>query len=230
MTIDQRNSSLLTPPSQKQRPRKQKEKISLKRPSQERSRLTVQSVLEACSRLIAQKGFFGISTEMIAKEAGISIGSLYQFFGNKESVVSALIQDLFQKDRERLDAGIDQLLNLKIEDRIERFIDITIQLHEEQMDLRARIQHLQIYLSDSKFYTEKIKYYQSLLKLLIPNRPQDRDIEIMTQVMAQTLVGLLSTSRKETLDLRRNAVRDEIYRLFKGFFLDSGQDPLKAAG
>lgn len=72
--------------------RKKKTKIQVKSPTQERSKQTVSSILEACARIISREGYFAVTTDKIAVEAGVSIGSLYQFFGNKESVVSALIK------------------------------------------------------------------------------------------------------------------------------------------
>ena len=69
--------------------KKSKTKLQLKAPTQERSRQTVATILEACERIMIREGFYGVTTDKIAKEAGVSIGSLYQFFGNKESVVSA---------------------------------------------------------------------------------------------------------------------------------------------
>ena len=80
--------------------KKKKTKIQVKAPTQERSRQTVSTILNACSRILIREGFFGVTTDKIAKEAGVSIGSLYQFFGNKESVVSAVIHNLLDQDKQ----------------------------------------------------------------------------------------------------------------------------------
>jgi AcrR family transcriptional regulator len=68
--------------------------------SQERSRLTVDAILEATARILVKEGYDRASTNKIAAAAGVSIGSLYQYFPSKEAVVAALIerhtQALFQ--------------------------------------------------------------------------------------------------------------------------------------
>src|SRR5690606_27088448 len=69
-----------------QNPKKKKKKLQLKAPTQERSKQTVNTLVTSCSQILREEGFFGVTTDKVAKLAGISIGSLYQFFGNKESV------------------------------------------------------------------------------------------------------------------------------------------------
>jgi AcrR family transcriptional regulator len=67
-------------------------KYRRKKPQQERARVTVAAILEAAGQLLVQKGFAGSSTNAIAKRAGVSIGSLYQYFPNKESIFLALLE------------------------------------------------------------------------------------------------------------------------------------------
>jgi AcrR family transcriptional regulator len=61
-----------------------------KSPSQERSRLTVERILEAAARIFHEQGYAGATTNDIADEAGLSIGSLYQYFPNKDALLAAL--------------------------------------------------------------------------------------------------------------------------------------------
>ncbi len=63
-----------------------------KRPVQERSRHTVESILEATSQVLVQRGYEGTTTGAVVERAGVSIGTLYQYFPNKESLVVALIE------------------------------------------------------------------------------------------------------------------------------------------
>jgi AcrR family transcriptional regulator len=61
-----------------------------KSPSQERSRLTVERILDAAARIFHEQGYAGATTNDIADEAGLSIGSLYQYFPNKDALLAAL--------------------------------------------------------------------------------------------------------------------------------------------
>ena len=68
--------------------------------SQKRSRATVDALVEATARILIKEGFARASTNRIAATAGVSIGSLYQYFPSKEALVAAVIerhaQDLSQ--------------------------------------------------------------------------------------------------------------------------------------
>ena len=62
-----------------------------KAPRQARSQETVAVILEASARILESDGLRGLNTNAIAARAGVSIGSLYQYFPNKDSIVLALI-------------------------------------------------------------------------------------------------------------------------------------------
>ncbi|MCA8900002.1 MAG: TetR/AcrR family transcriptional regulator [Hyphomonas sp.] len=62
-----------------------------KSPVQARSTATVDAILEAAARILESEGFEGYTTNAIAKRAGVSIGSLYQYFPNKDAVTAALV-------------------------------------------------------------------------------------------------------------------------------------------
>src|SRR5215468_4646197 len=65
--------------------------------SQERSRLTVEALLEATARILTKEGYDRASTNRIADVAGVSIGSLYQYFPSKEALVAAVIDRHMQE-------------------------------------------------------------------------------------------------------------------------------------
>lgn len=61
-----------------------------KKPRQERSLVTYDAILEAATRIFGERGYAGANTNDIAELAGVSIGSLYQYFPNKDALVGAL--------------------------------------------------------------------------------------------------------------------------------------------
>jgi len=65
-----------------------------KAPTQERSRQMVQRLLEATSACVADMGLDNTTTNHIAERAGVSVGSLYQYFPNKESLLEALLEKM----------------------------------------------------------------------------------------------------------------------------------------
>lgn len=73
-------------------------------PRQERSQQTVELMFEATARLIERDGLERLSTNRIAQESGLSIGSLYQYFPNKQSLLLAMAQ----REMERSAAEVDR--------------------------------------------------------------------------------------------------------------------------
>ena len=74
------------------------EKNSLKprkKPIQKRSKITVDAIYEAALQLFTQEGYSAITTDKIARRAGVSIGTLYQYFPNKESILVGMWEQVF---------------------------------------------------------------------------------------------------------------------------------------
>jgi AcrR family transcriptional regulator len=63
-----------------------------KRPRQQRSRETVEAILEAAAQLFQRDGYTATTTNKVAERAGVSIGSLYQYFPNKDALLVALAE------------------------------------------------------------------------------------------------------------------------------------------
>lgn len=63
-----------------------------KSPKQARSAATVEIILEAAARILESKGLNGYTTNAVAERAGVSVGSLYQYFPGKDALTGALIR------------------------------------------------------------------------------------------------------------------------------------------
>jgi AcrR family transcriptional regulator len=62
-----------------------------KKPVQKRSQVTVDAIIEAAARSFVREGYASATTNRIAEVAGVSVGSLYEYFPNKASLLLALI-------------------------------------------------------------------------------------------------------------------------------------------
>mgnify|MGYP003597153915 FL=1 len=62
-----------------------------KEPKQSRARVTVEAILEATAHILTEGGYDALTTNHVAKRAGVSIGSLYQYYPSKEALVGELM-------------------------------------------------------------------------------------------------------------------------------------------
>lgn len=76
-------------------------------PKQERSRQRYNQMLNTAARLFAEQGIDQVTTNHIAAEATVSIGSLYQYFPNKEAIIKALIDRYMESVRNVFPQKID---------------------------------------------------------------------------------------------------------------------------
>lgn len=69
----------------------------LKRPSQQRARFTVAAIYEAFVRIWQARGWAGVTTRAVALEAGCSVGTLYEYFPNKEALLSGFVRHAIER-------------------------------------------------------------------------------------------------------------------------------------
>jgi len=84
-----------------------------KTPRQARSRSTVEAILEAAERVLRSEGYEAASTNRMARVAGFSVGSLYQYFDDKRAVVGALLDQALKSEATRLAQALDSLARVE---------------------------------------------------------------------------------------------------------------------
>jgi len=97
--------------------------------SQERSRATVDALLEATARVLINEGYDLASTNRIAEVAGVSIGSLYQYFPSKEALVAAIIDRHTQQISQVTRNAVVKMAARPIEDAAREFVSVAIDAH-----------------------------------------------------------------------------------------------------
>ncbi len=106
-----------------------------KRPRQARSQATVDAILHATTRVLVRHGFDGLTTNAVATRAGVSIGSLYQYFPNKEALVAALIERHIEDMNAAILAELARVAKLPIAQAARSVIELTIRAHAIEPEL-----------------------------------------------------------------------------------------------
>jgi AcrR family transcriptional regulator len=81
-------------------------------PRQARSIATCDAIVEACARLLQAGDYAAVTTNHIAERAGVSVGTLYEFFPNKEAIVATLTERRLARLSEVVSDGLEVALAL----------------------------------------------------------------------------------------------------------------------
>lgn len=96
---------------------------------QDRSKSTVDAILRATARILVKEGYEHTSTNRIAEMAGVSIGSLYQYFPNKEAIVAALLERHTTDMTRLLTEAASQAVTWPLERAVRHIIEAMIDAH-----------------------------------------------------------------------------------------------------
>lgn len=106
------------------------ERAKRRQPAQARSRATVDAMLEAARLVLAQDGAEGLTTNRVAEVAGVSIGSLYQYFDSRETLLDAVVDAFRAEGVRRLDdvlraaLSAPQAVTCTVETYVHTYVDV----------------------------------------------------------------------------------------------------------
>jgi AcrR family transcriptional regulator len=97
--------------------------------SQDRSKATVDALLAATARILVKEGYDRASTNKVAEAAGVSIGSLYQYFPSKEALVAAVIERHIGEMMDVVRASLVRVALLPLADAARELVRVMIDAH-----------------------------------------------------------------------------------------------------
>jgi AcrR family transcriptional regulator len=106
-----------------------------KAPRQSRSQATVTAILDATARILVERGFGAASTNAVAERAGVSVGSLYQYFPSKEALVSALHVRHGEQMMAVIQRALTKAMDATLAEAVGGLIEATVEAHRVEADL-----------------------------------------------------------------------------------------------
>lgn len=106
-----------------------------KHASQARSRATVDALVEATARILVSEGYDLANTNRIAEKAGVSIGSLYQYFPGKDALVAAVIDRHKEEVMRVVRSALAEVDALPVEAAVRRLVAVAIDAHRVDPEL-----------------------------------------------------------------------------------------------
>lgn len=189
------------------------EETTLRRsPRQERSQRRVDAIFDAAADLLVEVGFEALSTSAIAARAGISVGSLYQFFPNKEAVMHALglryLDDLRQTS-----AGVftRDAIYVPLPVMTARTVDWLVEFNQSHPCFNQLFSGVwvspELQEAETALMTEMVGHIAVILRGQAPNH-DPAHLERCAYVVMHIIKGLLPMIQTGDSDLNPEAVRE----------------------
>ena len=116
--------------------------VPRKRPRQARAAATVEAIIEASARILEAEGLAGFNTNAVAALAGVSIGSLYQYFPGKEAILAALARREAEAFDAALGVALGEIGDLGTPSAVARLAQVAVD-HQTRHTRLARILDLE---------------------------------------------------------------------------------------
>ncbi|MBI1210969.1 MAG: TetR family transcriptional regulator [Alphaproteobacteria bacterium] len=207
-----------------------------KMPAQDRSRATVELILDAAARILVKGGYNAFTTNRVAERAGVSVGSLYQYFPNKESLLGELMRRHVAELERGLAAITADAAKRPIADTVRALIEESVRAHlidpELHRVLSEEVPHLGS-LDWRHAYearcTQRVREFLEARRSELSVTDLDLAIYLVTRTV-ETAVHDAVGHRAE--DLRSGALAEELSRMITVYLTGKApavRRPLKVA-
>jgi AcrR family transcriptional regulator len=192
--------------------------------AQQRSRATVDALVEATARILVRGGFDRASTNRIAEAAGVSVGSLYQYFPSKEALVVAVLKRHQQEIMQMVQGELAEALAEPVDKAVRKLVAVAVKAHRVDPRLhRVLAEQIPRVGKLEKLETFNRENYTLFLTFLERHRKEVRvhDLELasflcVTAIEALTHNAVLHYSKMLSDDAMEKLI-DEGARLVTGY-------------
>jgi len=164
-----------------------------KEPKQARSRATVDAIVDAGTQVLGQKGWARFTTNEVADVAGVSIGSLYQYFPNKLSLIEAIRRRHFDDVLDVVKSASES--GSPLEKGVDSLVQGMFSVHGSHPALhRALLEEVPhsegMRSAHDKFESQYLRHYKAFVSRHRKRRGSKRD-EVAAQVLSAAVEGVV---------------------------------------
>jgi AcrR family transcriptional regulator len=185
-----------------------------KSPRQVRSADTVETILAAAARILERESLAGFNTNRVAEVAGVSVGSLYQYFPNKSALIAALIDRHQGSLAEAVEACVAAHEGRTLRDALYALADLGIEQQYRRPLLAAALDHEETRLPLGSRLRESEQRIGAAVGMLLARHAAELAVPVQPGVvhdvfvLAKALIEADATAgRTPTPDLRERIVR-----------------------
>jgi len=201
-----------------------------KRPEQDRSRATVDVIVDAAARVLVKGGYDAFTTNRVAEKAGVSIGSLYQYFPNKE----ALLSELMRRHVDEIGDGIEEMAtrsaNAPLSEIVRGAIEHSVRAHLHDPELHRVLSEEVPRLGPLDWEAPFVERATRHVRQALEARRSEiivADLDLATYIVAKAVDAIIHDAVVDrAVELKSGALTEEVTRMIVGYLTGK---PLAAA-
>ncbi|MDR0355711.1 MAG: TetR family transcriptional regulator [Deltaproteobacteria bacterium] len=182
---------------------------SRKQPQQARSTDLVAAILTAAVQVLEQEGATRFTTARVAEKAGVSIGSLYQYFPNKAAILFQLQSDEWRRTVEMMQRMLEDVRRPPLE-RLRRLVLAFIQSECEEADIRGALNDAAPLYRDAlearRGKAAVQQAFRTFMKEALPHAAEERRLSA-----GDLILTTLNSAGKQFSESSRTAAEIETY-------------------
>jgi AcrR family transcriptional regulator len=166
-----------------------------KRPVQQRAQATLEAVLEATLQVLKRDGYLALTTTRVAERAGVSVGTLYQYFPDKASLVMALKVHYFDRLVDAVQRATRRVEGQALEVAIPAMIDGLLTFKRANLELSLALREPMAALGGEAIVREASRQLVGATAAVLRHaRPALVDPVGRAQVLNAAIEGVLSAA------------------------------------
>ncbi|MCO7637689.1 TetR/AcrR family transcriptional regulator [Pseudomonas sp. S 311-6] len=200
-----------------------------KTPRQARSRALVEAILEATARVLSERGYAGTTTNLVAERAGVSIGSVYQYFPNKDSLITALHERHAAQLYDVMASVMQAPYPNQLRDRLAAIVSAWLAVHRVEPELhRVLEKEFPFYDVPSEESPADQAIFKQFRQILERHRDeiQPTNLDLAAWVLLQTMEALIHAAVLSPWpQFPEQAVQQAIVDTLCGYLYTGGPGP-----
>src|SRR5258708_34557804 len=170
-----------------------------KTPVQARAEVTVEAICEATIQVLLSHGAERLTTTRVADRAGVSVGTLYQYYPNRQSLLYAVMEEHLDRVATAVEAACEQSCHKPLADMIKQVVEVFVDVKMDRADISVALYQVAADVGGPALVKRAGQRMQKALEAMLQTAPDTESppnklaIDLMLAAMSGVMRSMLET-------------------------------------